>query len=103
MFNIKILPQAYQKIDMYVLNYRNYFEDLYKDSGIWDEEKIISSYCQEAEERYFQILDILKEKLSDTVITYPNNTTIIRWRSKILLVSFQDEDDTRIITDLEIR
>lgn len=103
MFKVNILPRAYQKIDMYVLNYRNYFEDLYRDSGIWNEEKIISSYCQEAEERYFHILDILSEKLSNPIISYPDNTTLIRWRSKILLVSFIDDENTRIITDLEIR
>ena len=103
MFKIKILPNAYQKIDIYVLNYREYFEELYKDSGIWNEEKIISTYYNEAEERYFQILDALEERLSNPLISYPNNSAIIRWRSKILLVSFLDESAIRIITDLEIR
>jgi hypothetical protein len=91
MFKISISPKAYLKIDMYVLKYREYFEELFQDSGIWEEQKIIHNYQLDSEERYFQILDTLESTLSNPLISYQNNTTIIRWRSKILLVSFRDK------------
>jgi len=46
---------------------------------------------------------VISDKLSNPVISYSEQQTIIRWKSKILLVSFRDENETRNITDLEIR
>ncbi len=103
MYNIVFNKVVYKKIDRYTEIYRKYFEEFYQDSWIWEEEKIINNYIIESEDRYFQILEEIKNKLSDPIITYMENKAIISWRSKILLVSFKDIDNTRIITDLDIR
>ena len=64
---------------------------------------ILSSYRDESKNRRQEILDLIEENLSNELITYLVNTTIVRWRSKILLINFEDEGDTRIVTHLEIR
>lgn len=102
MFNIQFDKKALSKVDSYVISYRSHFEEMYFDSWLWQVEKIIENYYLESEERYFQILDTIENKLSDTIITYPKNEAIIKWRSKTLFVSLKDEWGTRIITDLEI-
>jgi hypothetical protein len=103
MYKILFTEGAYHKIDMYSLQYRKYFEELYGDTWIWNERTILDNYTLEAEERYFQIVDTISEKLSNSHISFKDNETLIKWRSKILLVSFIDSKDTRIITDLDIR
>lgn len=103
MFKVYLEPQAYHKIDSYIISYSNYFERLFQDSWVWEESTIISNYCIESEERYFQILKALELKLSNPIISYSNNEAIIKWRSKILLVSFREKWDTRTITHIEIR
>jgi len=53
--------------------------------------------------RYHEIADAIQEKLSDMIISYTENETIIRWRTKILIVNFSEKDNTRTVTDLDIR
>ena len=103
MYRVFFTSEAYTQVDNYVLNYRKYFGELYQDTGVWEEDKIINNYIVESEERYFQILDTVYLTLEKSLPSYPNNQAIIRWRSKILLVSFRETDDTRIIIDIEIR
>jgi len=103
MFKVTFTENAYQGIDMYVYRYRSYFENLYKDTGVWEENTIIDNYIIESEERYFQIVDTIAKVLQDDIITYTQNETLIKWRSKILLVFFQEKENTRIITGISIR
>lgn len=103
MYRVNIAKRAIEKIQKYITNYRWYHEELYLDSGVWNEELIIDGYFQEAKNRYKEIRFILEDKLSQDIPSYPNNQAIIRWRTKILVVSFREKGDTRIITDLEIR
>ncbi len=103
MYKIKVSLKALQKIQLYTDNYRSFFEETYQDSWVCGEDVIIEWYIKESKSRYKEIKDTLKHKLEQSVISHPNNQAIIRWRSKILLVSFSTTQDTRIITDIEIR
>ncbi|MDA9129385.1 hypothetical protein N9J72_02835 [Candidatus Gracilibacteria bacterium] len=103
MYNIIFNSKVRERIIQYTNRYLDYYFELYQDSGIWSHDSIIQGYENESLKRYKEIFDTLENTLSNTVITYPNNQAIIRWRSKILIVSFRDSGDTRIITDLEIR
>lgn len=98
-----MLEKAVAKIKKYTEDYRAYFEEVYKDSWIWSEDTIIQTYLQESENRYLEIRTILKTKLESEVISYKNNSAIIKWKSKILLVTFKDNWNSRTITDIEIR
>lgn len=100
---IIIVWKVYEIVELYTRRYRLYYQELFEDSGIWNSKQIIEGYKKESILRYTEILDTLESTLSNPLISYQNNTTIIRWRSKILLVSFRDEWEVRIITDLEIR
>lgn len=94
---------ALTKVDLFIESYRTYHENVYQDSWIWSEDVIIDSYMKESIFRYDEILEIVSNKLSNPVVSFTMNQSVIRWRTKILLVSFEDNWDTRTITDIEIR
>ena len=103
MLKVIFTKKAYEQIDIYTEKYRSYHRDLYKDSWIWNEEKIIDNYFEDSREKYFQIVDEIVKRLENPVISYTDNEAIIKWRTKILIVNFKDEWETRIITDISIR
>lgn len=103
MYKITFTGKALDEIDKYSKSYKNYYKKLYEDSWIWAEKQIKDAYVKESIFRYDEIVENISLKLSASIVTYPNNQAIIRWRSKILLVSFKDRWDTRTITDLKIR
>lgn len=103
MYKVIITGKGIQKIQKYISKYREYYQELYLDSWIWSEDMIIEKYFEEAENRYKEIRNLLEFQLSKPLPSYPNNEAIIHWRTKILLVSFREENDTRIITDIDIR
>ena len=103
MLKVSFRKSALNSVDIYVKWYRSYHEDLYQDSWIWDEQKIIDLYADESVERYDQILDTITDRLENPVISYTDNEAIIKWRTKILIVNFKDDWDARIITDISIR
>ena len=63
MYKVSFTKWAYNAIDEYALHYRKYFEALYQDTWIWEEEKIVNNYIIESEEKYFQIADTIEERL----------------------------------------
>lgn len=103
MFKVNILSKPISQIQKYIKSYRIYHEELYQDSWIWGEEEILRNYEIEAWNRYIEIKTLLQTQLSHSIVSYSNDETIIRWRSKILLVSFKEKWDTRTITHIEIR
>lgn len=103
MLKVNFSSKATKSLKQYSDNYLNYYEDLYSDSWIWSQDKIIDWYILESIQRYNEIVDSIEAKLGEDIVSYNDNEVIIRWRSKILLVSFKDAWDTRIITDIEIR
>ena len=103
MYKVAITEKWIQNIKKYISNYRQYHEEVYIDSWIWSEMMIIEKYIEESENRFVEIQNFLKSKLSQKLPSYPQGQAILRWRTKILLVSFYDENITRIITDIDIR
>lgn len=76
---------------------------LFEDSWIWSEESIVYNYIFDSSLKTEEIYDLIFEKLSDDLIKYPENKAIIKWRSKYLIIKFEDKEDKRIILDLEIK
>lgn len=98
-FSIK----ATKTLKQYSDNYLNYYEELYSDSWIWSQETIIDWYIRESIQRYNEIADTIELKLEQDIVSYSGSEVVIRWRTKILLVTFKDEWNSRTITDIEIR
>ena len=105
MYQVIISETVTLKINKYSLNYRGYFYSLYIDSGIWAEKQIISSYINESTFRVEEIYEILKTHFSKEIILWrtPQNTLCLPWRSKKLVVTWEEQDHARIIKDLEIK
>jgi len=103
MYNIVFSKKVESSIKSYTDTYREYFEKLYEDSWIWSHKKIVDWYKSEALNRYIEIMDIIESTLSHSIVSYSKNETIIKWRSRILLISFSDLWDIRTINSLEIR
>jgi len=103
MYKILFHTKASGSIKLYTDLYRNYYKELFIDTEIWSVEQIVDGYNQESRKRYQEIADIIEQTLSNPIISYSKNETLIKWKSKILLVSFQEKGDTRIITDISIR
>ncbi len=91
------------RIKTYADNYVDFYIDLYKDSWIWWLEEILKNYRREWRIRYKSIVKTIKTKLQEDIISYPNNRVIITWKTKILIIKFKDEENLRIIEDLDIR
>lgn len=55
MYNIIITDAASASIRKYSERYREYYEELYRDSGIWVEDQIIEGYIHESLSREDEI------------------------------------------------
>ncbi len=96
---------ALDNIERYIVQYRKYFHEIYSDTGIWAEAKILESYSLEAQDRKREILHLIDTRLSPSEVfgRTNDNMVILQWRSKYLFIHWEDEDDLRIITDIQIR
>ena len=94
---------ALEGINHYIERYTLYFEELYSDTGLWNEDMIIESYKSEWYARYDSIIDTIELSLSNNMISYTKPETYIRWKSKILIVAWRDEDGVRVIEKIEVR
>ncbi|MDP2103288.1 MAG: hypothetical protein Q8K26_00010 [Candidatus Gracilibacteria bacterium] len=105
MYRVQYSEEVRTSIKEYSRRYREYFEELYSDTGIWSEEQILDQYRKEALQRRAEIIALLDDRLSVDVVLgrTPQNTAIFLWRSKIILVSWQDYRSDRIITHISIR
>lgn len=92
MYKVILSEDTIMIIDKYSLKYREYFEELYSDTGIWAENQILDQYRKESLQRRQEIIYLLADKLSkDTILGRTSeNTTVFSWRSKLLLVSWQE-------------
>ncbi len=96
--------KAKLRIQRYADNYKNYYQNLYQDGGIFWEEQILDYYEKESKKRHREIVKTIEKLLSNSIISYQNNETFIRWKSKIIIIKFSDlDDETRVVEDLEIR
>lgn len=94
---------ALSGVNRYIEKYTEYYEELYSDTWLWNEFQIIESYKREWYARYDEIIDSIVNILWNEVISYIHNETMIRWKSKIIIVRFHDEWALRIVEKIEIR
>ena len=90
MYKIVFSTAVARIVNRYSQKYREYFDEIYSDTGIWSEAQIRKQYEDGAIERRKEIAHLLTEKLSQDPILGRNSDTsaVIGWRSKILLVSW---------------
>ena len=105
MKKIILEPNALYNIEMYMYRYREYFEHLYTDTGIFDEKKILDTYRQQDKKRKREILSTIQEKLSTETVfgRTPSDTLLFTWRSKTIILAWRDDRETRFVTDVQIR
>lgn len=105
MYNIFFSENVQARVSEYSRQYRTYYEALYLDSGIWAEEQIIDGYIRESLQRESEIYSTIAERLSGKydILISQGSTTYIRWRSKYLFITWEDDKGDRVITHLEIR
>lgn len=105
MRNIIYSDKVILSVDDYIYWYKKYFYSLYSDTGIFSEQLILDRYEEEAKSRHREIFDCIHTSLSMEVVLgrTSDNTLFLPWRSKILWLSWVDENNTRIVTDLIIR
>ncbi len=103
MYKVVFDVRALLGVDQYIEQYTKYYEHLYSDSGIWSEDQIIEQYRLEWYARYDEIIDTITMTLQTDVVSYMQDKTLIRWRTKVILLSFQDIWDLRRVIEIEIR
>ncbi len=103
--NIYYTEWVIDVLEKYMIRYREYYHELYSDTGIWSEEQIKNSYTQEAKNRKQEIRSLIEQRLDEDEVLgrISKNTIILPWRSKYLFLSWEDLGDDRFITKLEIR
>ncbi len=96
--------RSIQTIDTYIDRYEAYFFDLFTDTGLFNEETIRENYMKEARNRRDDIFERIIARFSPEIVLgrTPENTLFLPWRSKVLFVTWQDEGEIRVITDLKI-
>ena len=105
MRKIEYTTNPINAIDTYTIQYREYYEDLYADTGIYGERQIVENYLQSAIDRQAEIYDLIEQRLSPDIVLGRTieNTLFLSWRSKTLFIAWEDERDIRLVTDLLIR
>lgn len=64
MFRVYFSTESSARLARYIIQYREYYENLYKDSGIWSEDQIIEGYISESKERKNEIMKFVTSRLS---------------------------------------
>jgi len=64
MVNLKFKPQALSELKSFIRHYEEAFYELYKDSGVWSEDLIISIYKESARKLYSDILQEIEKRLT---------------------------------------
>ena len=105
MRKIEYTTNPINAIDTYTIQYREYYEDLYSDTGIYGERQIVENYLQSAIDRQAEIYDLIEQRLSPDIVLGRTieNTLFLSWRSKTLFIAWEDEWRIRLVTDLLIR
>ena len=63
MIALKFSPEALFDLQTFVRHYEQSFFELYRDSGVWNEELIIQSYRESAQKLYLTILQEIQNRL----------------------------------------
>lgn len=93
MRKIEYTTNPINAIDTYTIQYREYYEDLYSDTGIYGERQIVENYLQSAIDRQAEIYDLIEQRLSPDIVLGRTieNTLFLSWRSKTLFIAWEDE------------
>ncbi len=68
MIKLQIKDQALTDLQRFIRQYEEAFFELYKDSGVWNEDLIIESYRESAQKLYLTILEEIQRRLSPNKI-----------------------------------
>jgi len=107
MYKVTINQKSLDYLKAYFTLYREYYEDLYKDSWILTEAQIIDWYIKESINRKKEILELINNKISINNILWRRleKSVILRWRTKYIFIEWEDDIKlkTRNIINIEIR
>lgn len=103
LFNLSVLDY----LSGYFKLYREYYENIYKDSWIWSENQIIDWYINESGQRKKEIINLIEDYLSEERILWKKlqNNIILKWKSKYIFIEWGEDNwlKIRYITNIEIR
>lgn len=101
--------QAQKDFDSYIVWYKNIFEKLYTDTGIWSEVYIVNAYEEEIRNLEKDISDRIKERFTSEILPYkvlPNwrKQSAIFVRDRAVFLEYSDDEikNTRIIYTLKV-
>ncbi|OIP53056.1 hypothetical protein AUK10_02925 [Candidatus Gracilibacteria bacterium CG2_30_37_12] len=107
MFKVYFSTESSAHLAHYIIQYREYYENLYRDSGIWSEDQIIDGYIAESKQRKNEIMKLITTRLSQEMILGKTslNAIVLPWRSKYIFLEWAEDDDLqeRRISKFDIR
>src|SRR3989338_4089466 len=65
---VRFTAAAWLAIDLYVLHYEDSFIELFRDSGLWNEEMILAGYRDSASRLFQNLYGAIEERLSGTSV-----------------------------------
>ncbi|MDD5197242.1 MAG: hypothetical protein PHN60_00055 [Candidatus Gracilibacteria bacterium] len=97
MFKVYFSRESSARLARYIIQYREYYENLYRDSGIWSEDQIIDGYIAESKQRKNEIITLITTRLSQEVVLGKTllNTIILPWRSKYIFLEWVEDCDSK--------
>lgn len=105
MRSIRYTADALERINEYSRRYREHFEELFSDTGIWSETQIVAHYREESLRRRQEIFETVEHRLGQDAVlgATTDGTVVLPWRSRFLVISWYDKASTRNVTDIQIR
>lgn len=107
MYKVKFNLDVLAYLSWYFKVYREYYENLYKDSWLLSEEQIIDWYIKESIQRKKEIINVIENHLFEESVLgrKSTNTIILKWRSKYIFIEWVNniESKKRYVSNIEIR
>jgi hypothetical protein len=109
MWHVFLSAAAEQTLEEYIVAYRNIFEQLYDDSGIWSEDYIIETHVTESKNLKNDILEHIDKRFVSDFLPFKNINSSVREsvifvRNRIIFIEyiFHEEEKIRYIEKLRI-
>ena len=105
MYRVEFEEEVYNYLAIYFSKFSQYYEILYEDSWLWNENLIIDGYIREANLRKEDIILSLEKYLSQNLVLWrrTESESIYRWRTKYIFIKWRQEWKLRIVEYIEIR
>ncbi len=107
MYKVEFTKNALKYLEIYFRRYREYYQNLYEDSGLWNEQQIISWYNKEAKNRMQEIIDLVDSRMRDEKVLWRTleNTIFLKWKTKLIFIKWTQKQNLKIryIKKIEIR